>query len=114
MRSCFNIPALVLFTLGLSACANTQTSPSSAATPAAAGSSAQVTPVVPGACRAEPAQYAIGRMVDGALESDVRASSGARIVRVLRPGQMVTMEFSAERLNLTVDAAGKVTRVNCG
>ena len=65
-------------------------------------------------CNAAPAQFAVGRNVGAALENEARTRAGAKAVRVLRPNQVVTMEFNAERLNLTVDDAGRVTRVNCG
>jgi hypothetical protein len=71
-------------------------------------------PAVAGRCNAQPAQLVIGRMADAALETEARNRSGARTVRVLKPDQIVTMEFNAERLNLHVDLTGKVTRVNCG
>ncbi len=67
-----------------------------------------------GRCNAAPAQFVMGRVADAALENEARTRSGAKIARVLRPNQIVTMEFSAERLNLTVDQADRVTRVNCG
>jgi hypothetical protein len=35
------------------------------------------------------------------------------MVRVLRPGQAVTMEFNAERLNLEVDATGRIVAARC-
>ncbi len=38
----------------------------------------------------------------------------ARTVRALRPGEMHTMEFDGTRLNLTLDANGKVDSVKCG
>ena len=65
-------------------------------------------------CNAAPAQFAMGRNVDAALENEARTRAGAKAVRVLRPNQVVTMEFNAERLNLTVDGAGRVTRASCG
>lgn len=65
-------------------------------------------------CNAAPAQFALGRNVDAALENEARTRAGAKTVRTLRPNQVVTMEFNAERLNLTVDDAGRVTRVSCG
>jgi len=34
--------------------------------------------------------------------------------RALKPGQAVTMEFNGARLNLDVDARGRVTSVRCG
>ncbi len=33
--------------------------------------------------------------------------------RVIMPGQMVTMDFSAERLNIRVGPDGKVTTIGC-
>jgi hypothetical protein len=65
-------------------------------------------------CNAAPAQFTMGRNVDAALENEARTRAGAKTVRTLRPNQVVTMEFNAERLNLTVDDAGRVTRVSCG
>jgi hypothetical protein len=35
-------------------------------------------------------------------------------VRVVRPGEMVTMDFRADRLTVTVDGHGVITRVSCG
>jgi len=69
---------------------------------------------VAGRCNAAPAQFALGRTADTALENEARTRAGAKTVRVLRPNQVVTMEFNAERLSLTVDDAGRVTRVSCG
>ena len=70
--------------------------------------------VVAGDCNAAAAQFAVGRQADAQLRAEAQAKTGARVVRVLRPGDMVTMEFSAQRLNLDVDAAGKVTAARCG
>jgi hypothetical protein len=41
-------------------------------------------------------------------------AAGAQRFRWLRPGEVVTMEYDASRLNLEVDATGKVIRVRCG
>lgn len=87
----------------VSACSNPATSP------AEPPSSPVVTP-----CNAAPAQFAVGRQVDAPLVNDARVRAGAKTVRVLKPGQIVTMEFNAERLSLSVDDAGRVTRVSCG
>jgi hypothetical protein len=81
--------------------------------PASSGAAPASTPAA-SRCNAAPAQFAVGRNIDAALESDARARAGAKASRVLKPGQVVTMEFNAERLSLTVDDAGRVTRVSCG
>ncbi len=36
------------------------------------------------------------------------------MARILRPGQMVTKEYNAQRLNLEVDANGRIVAVRCG
>jgi hypothetical protein len=65
-------------------------------------------------CDAAGAQFAVGRPLDVQLERDARARSGAKVVRVVRPGQMITLEFNAQRLNIEVDGTGRVIRVRCG
>ena len=34
--------------------------------------------------------------------------------RIIRPGQLVTQEFSATRLNVQVDRAGRILALTCG
>lgn len=43
-----------------------------------------------------------------------RTEFGDRVVRSLKPGQMVTMEYLEGRINLQVDDAGVITAVTCG
>ncbi len=43
-----------------------------------------------------------------------RMAAGAEIARTLKPGQMVTMEYHASRLNIDVDANNVITNVRCG
>ena len=43
-----------------------------------------------------------------------RVASGAAMARLLHPRQAVTLEFNTERLNLVVDANGRITAVRCG
>ncbi|MDO9402746.1 MAG: I78 family peptidase inhibitor [Polaromonas sp.] len=92
----------------LAACAAPSSGNPSTAIPGTAG------PAAGGTCNAAPAQAVLGRVATAAVVEDARQRSGARMARVLRPNQVVTMEFSAERLNLSVDAASKITRVTCG
>ena len=66
------------------------------------------------ACNAAAAQGLIGRQQSPALVQEARRRTGAGAVRVLRPGQMVTMEYRADRLNIRVDTQGKVLAITCG
>lgn len=69
---------------------------------------------VAGACNPQGAQFAVGKQASASVVEDARQRSGSYMARVLRPGQAVTMEFNAQRLNLDVDGAGVVVRARCG
>ncbi len=66
------------------------------------------------ACNAAPAQGLIGRQAGPALAQEAQRLSRAGTVRFLRPGEIVTMEYRADRLNLHLDARDKVARIICG
>jgi hypothetical protein len=70
----------------------------------------------PGAmqCHADGARFTLGQAVTPQLAEQARERSGARRVRVIRPGDMVTLEFDPGRLNIELDAAGRVRQVRCG
>lgn len=89
---------LILAALALGACAATGATPEQAMTE----------------CNADPAQFAIGQAHTDALADKARKAAGAKVVRRLVPGQVVTMEFSPERLNLETDEKGVVVAVRCG
>ena len=67
-----------------------------------------------GTCDAAPAQSFVGQNTTAKLMEAARVRSGALMVRVLRPGQMITKEFDAQRVNLEVNAAGRIVAVRCG
>lgn len=69
---------------------------------------------VGGICDTQPAQWAVGQPSTAKAVEDARVRSGALMARVLRPGQMVTKEFNAQRLNLEVDAGGRIVTARCG
>jgi hypothetical protein len=65
-------------------------------------------------CNAEPVQNLVGQVYTPELGEQARVTAGARVERALRPGQIVTMEFRADRLSFTVDEKGRISQVNCG
>jgi hypothetical protein len=82
------------------------------AVPAAEGAPA---PAEAGAgCDAVPARAVVGRQRGGAVGAEARRLSGAASLRWIEPDSMVTMDYRADRLNIEVDAKGKVTAVRCG
>lgn len=126
-----------LLVASLSACANTGTSSSSSSAPAASssssassssgssggatygGSSYGSSSNIPGAtsgktCDASALQSQIGQKATQSVMEDLRSRSGSTTARILRPGQLVTMEYNATRLNLIVDDKDVMTAIRCG
>lgn len=96
---------LLLLCAGLGACA--QQLPLTAAAPPP--------PVIaPGQCNEAAAQFAVGKTIDAKLAEEVRVRASAQRVRMVRPGQMVTMDYDAGRLTLDLDASDRVVRARCG
>lgn len=87
--------------------------PAPAAAPSPTQSQAQA-PAPDTLCNAQPAQAVVGQSSTASVVESARARSGARMVRILRPGQMVAKEFDTQRLNLEVDANGRILAVRCG
>ena len=90
------------------------TSAPAASTPTTPSNEPMAPPLPAAACDAGKAQWAVGNALDEVLLERARVDAGAAAVRSLKPGQMVTMEINAERLNVDVDADGNVTGVRCG
>src|SRR3954466_14881907 len=66
------------------------------------------------ACDATPARGAMGRRATAEVLAQVRSDSHAQVVRVIKPGELVTMEFSAGRVDVRVDADNIILGVSCG
>jgi hypothetical protein len=65
-------------------------------------------------CDADAAQKLVGQQGSAALAAEAQRSSGAGIVRWLQPNQIITMEYRADRLNISIDAGGRVDAIRCG
>ena len=66
------------------------------------------------ACDASKAQSLLGRTESAETESEAKRLSGAGIVRWIPEGGMVTMDYREDRLNLRLDASGKINGIDCG
>ncbi len=117
----------LLLALSLAACApesdeqTAATERSQAAAAAAAqpgveqpGATTAPPPVSASSCDDVQAQWLVGKAATEADVEQARKDAKAGVVRQLKPGQAVTMEFSAERLNVELDDKGVVTAVRCG
>ena len=60
-------------------------------------------------CSAEGLQHLVGQP-----ESAFDPSGLEEPVRIIRPGDAVTMDFSLERLNVEIGADGRIAAVRCG
>lgn len=89
----------------MAACAMQSNRPEQPSPPAASG---------PSGCDAAKASFAAGQTYSEEIAQRAREASGARTVRVLRPGQVITMEYRYDRLNLKLDAADRIESANCG
>ena len=71
-------------------------------------------PPAQASCDPAPAQSLVGQPATAANVERARQLAGARTARVLKPGQMVTMEFIEGRLNVHVDEKNVIVRILCG
>ena len=94
-----NYPLLVLLALSASATAAPETD-----MPARAAS----------ACNGEGLASFVGQPATQALGAEMLRVSGARAIRWVAHGMMVTMDFSPERLTVYLTPDSRVERASCG
>lgn len=70
-------------------------------------------PGMTGKCDTAPVKAYVGQVATDAVVAKAKAASGADIARVLRPGDIVTMEYRADRLNIMVDEKRVITSMSC-
>lgn len=99
MRSVFAVATLLLTGVFLTACQQTA--------PQDIQASAE-------SCDAQAVQSLLGKTATPDLLEQARTQSGAQTARVLRPDDVVTLEYNAQRLNLSTDDALIIQRINCG
>lgn len=70
---------------------------------------------IPGVeCSVEGLNGLIGQQRSAEVEAEAKRLSGAKLVRWITPGMMITMEFRADRLNLHLGTDGKIGSARCG
>lgn len=104
MRPTLSVAGLAVAAILLTACTTTSAPPMSDPNP----------PQSTG-CDADAAKSrAIGKAATAETVERARIDAGAQMARVLKPGQMVTMEYREGRLNIDVDAANVIVNLRCG
>jgi len=98
-------------------------SPSTEPTPAAPVEPAAAAPVEPATpptttptdpAMADTCNMAQYTALVGKPVTDAGVPAAGPSVRIIKPGDQVTMDFSEARLNIDVDAAGVITGMRCG
>ena len=100
-----------ILSASVAACATTESSGTTASASTPPSTSA---PTEAPGCNADAARGVVGQTASADVVEKARMAAGAEIARTLKPGQMVTMEYHASRLNIDVDANNVVTNVRCG
>ena len=67
-----------------------------------------------GGCEAQAAQHLVGQRGTEALGEQARQLAGARRVRLYGPNDAITRDHDLQRLNLALDAQGRIARIVCG
>ena len=65
-------------------------------------------------CHAERVAWAVGKPADEQVMKRVWQESGSGLIRPIAPGQAVTRDLRKDRLNVHIDGANLITRVDCG
>ena len=92
---------LMLAPLALAACATSATPP-------------PPPPATGGICRGDNLGQFAGRPATQELGGEVLRVSGARVLRWVAHGMMVTMEYSDQRATVWLTADNRVDRATCG
>lgn len=65
-------------------------------------------------CVAGAGAWAIGRAPDDQVVEQVRIDTRSNAVRVIRPGDAVTMDYRGDRVNIKVNERNAIVGVTCG
>ena len=68
----------------------------------------------PSDCDTDSIQNMLGQAYSDNVGETARQRSGSRVIRLLRPGQVMTMEYDPSRLNIILDHKGAIQALRCG
>jgi hypothetical protein len=86
---------------------------SAACTPVEMRGEAPAASPVAAACNADALGDLVGKRASDARADVMQTRSGARTLRWIAPNTSVTMDFRTDRLNVYVDAKGRIERFTC-
>jgi hypothetical protein len=65
-------------------------------------------------CQSVGLERFAGQLATSEIGAEILRVSNAASIRWVQPGQMVTMEFRADRVTVHLAAGNRIERVNCG
>jgi hypothetical protein len=68
----------------------------------------------PGTCHAEALAQFAGQPASQPLGTRMLTASGARVIRWVPKGGVVTMDFRADRITAYLDGSNRIERASCG
>ena len=71
-------------------------------------------PVSGGTCQNETLGTFVGREATERTLAELQKASGAKTMRVVQPGMMVTMDYREDRLTVRLSADNRIMSVKCG
>lgn len=103
-------------TVVLSGCSTSATAPSDRQSGGATPTPAPATTPAAGngQCDASAVQSVVGERFSDRAAQGAQSRAGASTLRVLQPGQVMTMEYNPQRLTIVVDESGAVASARCG
>lgn len=77
-------------------------------------SDATATSTAGGTCRPQPLAQFVGQPSSQELGARILAASGARVIRWVPKGGVVTMDYREDRVTVQLDGSNRVEHANCG
>lgn len=65
-------------------------------------------------CNADKAAGLVGRVASEAAQAMALRLSTSSIIRIVRPGQPISMDYMTNRLTVEVDERNRILRLYCG
>lgn len=84
------------------------------ATDRAGDAGAGYPPSVIASCDASQVNDSVGKTLTADLQDRLKSDAKAEIVRVALHDGAITMDYNSARLNIFIDSARKIVRINCG
>ncbi|WP_397378080.1 I78 family peptidase inhibitor [Pseudomonas sp.] len=69
---------------------------------------------ISGACNVDTIRGVLGQTANAKRIEQVQQQANANTLRVLAPGDVATMDYNPQRLNIDIDESEVIIRLSCG